>query len=399
MTSMRRRHFLRAAGLSLTLPALESLGGAVDLEDAPNVKRLFLMTDGYGFHTPFFYPERAGLDYPSNEVLKPLEPLRKHVSILGGLQHMNGHSTQKFVATGPASSPHFGDSVDQYVARHVSSRVPINSLLLSMRKTAAGGAYRSKVPVAMISDPEDVFNFLFVKGDVKTRQANLQREQSVLDLSLEQAKDLSRNVSASDKRRLDEYFNSIRETEMIVKKGMAFLRQPDIDPGISKEELAGFHEGGAGDSYFAYLRTQMRFVELAFKFDLTRVAYLWEHGQNHGATHHGGRAKPGGTLWKHAKGTVEAIARTLTQFRNTKMAGGGTLLDETLFVWTAALGNAAGHTGNNAPAILAGGGLKHHGRYTHFDTLQKNTRLYLAIIQKMGIPAENFNNSSKPLSI
>lgn len=396
---MRRRKFLKAAGLTLTLPALESLGGAVDLADAPNIKRLFLMTDGYGFHTPFFYPTATGLNYPTNDVIKSLEPLRKHVSILGNLQHMSGHSSQKFVATGTPASPHFGDSIDQYVARHVSHRVPIDSLLMSMRTTAAGGAYRNKVPVAMFSDPEDTFNFLFTKGNVKERSKDLRRQQSVLDLSLEQANALSRQVSTSDKRRLDEYFNSIRETEKIVKKDTKFLHEPNIDPGITKEDLAKFHDGGAGEPYFAFLRTQMRFVELAFKFDLTRVAYLWEHGQNHGATHHGGRAKPGGTLWKHAKGTIEAIATTLTNFKNTKMAGGNTLLDETLFVWTAALGNAAGHTGNNAPAILAGGGLQHHGRYTHYKELEKNTKLYLAIIQKMGIETDNFNNSQHTLTL
>ena len=143
----------------------------------------------------------------------------------------------------------------------------------------------------------------------------------------------------------------------------------------------------------------MRFVELAFKFDLTRVAYLWEHGQNHGATHHGGRTKPGDALYRHAKGTVEAIATTLTNFKETKMAGGNSLLDETLFVWTAALGNAAGHTGNNAPAIVAGGGLGHHGRYTHFEELEQNTRLYLSVIENMGLEVKNFSDSSKPLSL
>ncbi len=49
---MKRRHFLQAAGLTLTLPAVESLGGAADLEDSTGVKRLLLMTDGYGFYTP-----------------------------------------------------------------------------------------------------------------------------------------------------------------------------------------------------------------------------------------------------------------------------------------------------------------------------------------------------------
>ena len=96
------------------------------------------MTDGYGFHTPFFYPSATGADFPSNDVIEPLDPLREHVSILGGLQHMNGHASQKWVAAGAPRSPNFGDSIDQFVAKHVSHAVPIDSLLLSTGIGAAG---------------------------------------------------------------------------------------------------------------------------------------------------------------------------------------------------------------------------------------------------------------------
>ena len=57
---MPRRRFLQAAGLSLALPALESLGAAKDLEGADRPRRLLLMTDGYGFYTPNFYPAATG---------------------------------------------------------------------------------------------------------------------------------------------------------------------------------------------------------------------------------------------------------------------------------------------------------------------------------------------------
>ena len=74
--NMKRRDFLQAAGLTLALPALESLGGAANLETASVAKRLLLMTDGYGFYTPTFYPKSTGSEWESNEVTKSLEPLR-----------------------------------------------------------------------------------------------------------------------------------------------------------------------------------------------------------------------------------------------------------------------------------------------------------------------------------
>lgn len=397
---MRRRNFLKAAGLTLTLPALESLGGAQDLEDSARVKRLFLMTDGYGFYTPHFYPAKAGPDYPTNDVIKALEPLRADATILGNLQHLSGHANQKFVAAGSPQSPFFGDSLDQIAARHLSQRVPIDSLLLSTRTQATGGSFRNKVPVAMMYDTEEVFDALFTKGDVKVRGKQLKQQQSMLDLCLAEARDLSRQVSASDRQRLDEYFNSIRETEKAVKKDALFLHQPPLDPGMTKDEFAanpGDHTDG--DPYFAFLRSQMKFVQLAFKFDLTRVAYLWEHGRMHGATHHGGRERSINTLTKYATTVVEHIAAMLTSFKETKMPGGNSLLDETLFVWAAALGSASAHTGKNAPAILAGGRLPHHGRYTHFEQMQPMTKLHLSVLRTLGIESGRFSDSQDTLDL
>ena len=397
---LRRRHFLRASGFSLVLPALESFGGSKDLEDSAHIKRLFLMTDGYGFYTPHFYPNATGADYPTNDVIGPLDPLREQVSILGGLKHMNGHGSQKFVATGSSGSPNFGDSIDQQVARHVSDSVPLDSLLLATRPQPTGGSFRNKIPVSMMYDSEEIFDYLFTKGDVDSRAKQLRQRQSMLDLCLGEAKALAKEVSRSDRQRLDEYFNSIRETEKLVKKDTQFLHQPTIDPGISKDDLAAMPQNsGTDDAYFAYIRSHMRFVRLAFQFDLTRVAYLWEHGRNHGMTHHGNRQGPIAGLTKYATQTCETIADMLCDLRDTKMPGGGNLLDETLFVWAAALGSAASHKGANCPAILAGGKLEHHGRYTHFDEEQKLTKLYLTVLQKMGIEADHFNDGSQTLNI
>ena len=398
---MRRRHFLKAAGLTLTLPALESLGGEQDLADSNQIKRLLLMTDGYGFHTPNFYPKSTGEDYPSNDVIKAFDPLRDDITLLSNLKHLNGHHSMKLVASGSKQSAYFGDSVDQVAARHLSQRVPIESLLLSTRTTGStGGSFRNKVPVAMMSDVEEIFDFLFTKGDVNARDRKLNHQQSVLDLCLGEAKALSRQISQSDQQRLDEYFNSIRETEQLVKKERDFLHAPDIDPGMSKEEFtAAGSDYGDGEDYFAYLRSQMKFIELAFKFDLTRVAYLWEHGRNHGATHHGNREGSINTLTKYATNTCNSIAQMLKNLKQTRMADGHTLLDETLFVWTAALGSAAKHTGVDTPAIIAGGNLPHHGRYVRFETLQPTPKLHYTMLQALGVPVDRFEEATSTLNI
>lgn len=397
---MRRRQFLKAAGLTLTLPALESLGGAQDLATSGKIKRFFLMTDGYGFHTPRYYPGATGKDYPSNPVIEAFDPLRKDITLLGNLRHLSGHARQQFVAAGSPASPFFGDSVDQVAARHLSQRVPIESLLLSTKTQATGGSFRGKVKVSMMYDAEEIFDFLFTKGDVPTRTRQLSHQQSVLDLCLAESRDLSNKVSTGDRQRLDEYFNSIRETEKIVKRDMEFLHAPAIDPGLSKDEfLNDKSDYYGGEEYFAYLKSQMKFIELAFKFDLTRVAYLWEGGRNHGNTHHGNRESSINGLVAYATQTVETIADMLTSFKEIKMPDGNSLLDETLFVWAGALGDAAKHTGNNAPAIMAGGRLPHHGQYIHFDEMQPMTKLHLTVLQDLGIPVERFSDSNSTLNL
>lgn len=397
---MPRRRFLQATGLSLALPALESLGAAKDLEGADRPRRLLLMTDGYGFYTPNFYPATTGKAYPLNDVIRPLEPLRQDTTLLGGLTHLNGHAAQRWVAAGSPKGPGFGDSLDQAAARQLSRQVPLQSLLLSTRAQATGGSYRNKVPVAMLYDPEEIFDRLFTKGDLPACTRALARQRSVLDLCRAEVRALSRSVTAADRERLEDYLNSIRETEQLIEKERRFLAAPAVDPGQPRDSFYRFNEDRAGgENYFRYLRSHLRFIELAFKHDLTRVAYLWEHGRMHGATHHGNRASSVKALTEYATHTVAAVADLLTRLRNTPQAGGGNLLDDTVCLWTAALGSAASHKGWNVPALLAGGGFSGHGQYRQLEQGEKLTSLYLAVLQQLGVKTDRFNDSARPLEV
>lgn len=399
MNRLPRRNFLKAAGVTLTLPALESLGAAEAFEDAKHVKRLFLMADGFGFHTPSFYPESTGENYPSNTIIEPLEPLRSEVSLLGGLGHLSGHGNAAYVAAGPPSSNRFGDSIDQLVARKLSHHTPLDSLRLTTATNLTGMSFRDGVKVAMLAKPDEIFDLLFTKGDVASRDLALKQKASVLDLVRGQAKTLEKQVSASDRQRLDDYFNSIRETELMVEKETRFLHQPAVKPGVTPEEFPQVAVARDNDEvYFPYLRGLLRFVELAFRFDLTRVACLWEPGRHHGTTHQGSKVAQRYLTEVNTR-TVQAIASMLTEMKNTQMPSGGSLLDETLFVWTTSLGSADSHRGDNVPAILAGGRLTHHGRYKQFAQQQSLSKLYLTLLEQLGIEAEAFGDAKQTLTI
>ena len=89
----------------------------------------------------------------------------------------------------------------------------------------------------------------------------------------------------------------------------------------------------------------------------------------------------------------------LEGMQQVTMAGGGSLLDETLCLWTASLGSADSHKGHDVPAMLAGVGLKHHGRYTHFKQEQPLSKLYLALLQELGVEAERFGEAQQSLAL
>ncbi|MEM7600926.1 MAG: DUF1552 domain-containing protein, partial [Verrucomicrobiota bacterium] len=85
-----RRHFLKASGLGLSLPLLESTGrlvSAASSVSAAPVKRLVTVGTYLGFHTPSWFPKETGSDYKISEVLAPLEDLRSDFSLFSGLDH------------------------------------------------------------------------------------------------------------------------------------------------------------------------------------------------------------------------------------------------------------------------------------------------------------------------
>ena len=99
-----RRTFLRGVGASLSLPFLECMGDK--LKKTPHPKRFCAIYFPYGVSLPRrkkgnenpeskwqWFPNTEGRNFQFNESLKSLEPLRKHLSILGGLSHPNGRKS------------------------------------------------------------------------------------------------------------------------------------------------------------------------------------------------------------------------------------------------------------------------------------------------------------------
>lgn len=401
---MKRRHFLQAAGCTLALPALETLGADKIFNAGTKPKRIFILTSAYGVYLPHFYPEKTGRDFEFKECAKSLEPLRDDLTILGNLTHapaLHGHMNQDKILCGSDKLPTFGDSLDQFAAKRMSNDVPFDCLTMKGNyKPGAGTSVRDRVPVAQLYNPEEIFSQFFGKKDVDKRLATINRDRSVLDICSQQAKALQKQVSASDNARLEEYFHTIRETEKFLQKNADWISKPAPDSGYTKDDFHHEYSGGMFPRDFEmYYESLLRCAFLAFKYDLTRVAHLrlvYVGPNHHGATHHSGRESSINSL-KYFDGLLlDKFAALLAALKETKMSEGGTLMDQTVSLYTAGLGNASAHRGKDLPAIVAGGTFD-HGSHIRYEQPQDISDLYLTLLQHVGVESESFISGSHTL--
>ena len=85
--SIKRRTFLKAAGVSLALPFLESMAPAWAMAAGEPPKRMVLICTALGLHSPILWPDSPGADYELTPYLELLKDHRKDFTLFSGLQH------------------------------------------------------------------------------------------------------------------------------------------------------------------------------------------------------------------------------------------------------------------------------------------------------------------------
>src|SRR5262245_4068285 len=228
MTSLtlNRRRFLKAAGLTVALPLLESFAPAARAAGPQAPRRMIAICNALGPCPDYFFPEKAGRDYEMTPYLEVLKDFRDSFTVFSGLSHPGVNGAHKaeacFLTSAPApTSPGFRNSVslDQYAVEKLrpKTRFPYLSLAtssagstVSLSYTGAGGK------IAPYESPKALFTKMFVNSSPEETRREVNRLKdghSVLDTVLAQAKRLQGQVSAADRQRLDQYFTSVREVE------------------------------------------------------------------------------------------------------------------------------------------------------------------------------------------
>ena len=395
--------------MSLALPMLESFvpgSASAARESRAPLERLVCVGTYLGFHQPDFFPAHTGRDYECSPVLKPIESYRDEFTIYSGLDHRgrNGHHGWKAWMSGSASG---SVSMDQVVAATVGERTRFDSLQITCGNPpdeARLSFTKEGVALPMIGRPSVLYRTLFRSSDDSARiDYLLASNRSVLDGVTEEAKALERNVTASDRAKLGEYFASIRDVEKGLQKQQLWLDRPVPKVDYPLPEF----DPVAPDLALECESIMYDLMGLALATDSTRVVTFLIPGWSqvftidgrklsagyHGLSHHGNDPV---RIADYNLVGIEHVRRFglfLDRLKTAQDAHGRPLLDSTAIVFGSGMGNANTHDNSNLPTILVGGGFR-HGWHRQIERNSPSPRLlgdlYLTLMQRFGIGIEEF---------
>lgn len=410
MSSRSRRRFLQAAGVSLSLPALESF--AERAETNAKAKRLVCIGTFLGFYQPAFFPAQAGRHYALPTLLQPLAKHRDQFTVFSGLDHRapNGHGAWSNFLCGHTPETY---SLDQMIADQLGQQSRFPSIQLSAGKASRTMSHtRQGVALPMIQRPSVLYGKLFASANDRERNEYLLRSgRSSLDAVLEDAKQLQNSVSHRDKTKLGEYFEALRELEKRMMRQLQSLDSPVPKTGYTLPD----YDPVAPTLQLEAETLMYDLMALALETDSTRVLTLFIGGLGqvftidgetlragyHALSHHGNDPDAIADLVKVEKEHMRCFERFLTKLSTTTDARGEKLLDSTIVLLGTGMGDASRHANSNLPTLVAGGGFD-HGRHIAIDTKQDNAPLlgdlYITLMQQLGLETDHFSNANRNLN-
>jgi hypothetical protein len=425
---VNRRHFLRAAGVTLALPLFESLNGRVfgagsavgtvagQAVGGKRPTRMVCVGNMLGFYPPAFFPKNTGRNYDLPTDIESLKPHQNELTIFSGLDHgvKGGHFAIHAFLSGVRNAdakgmPEGNITIDQRAAETIGGATRFPSLALGSEDGIHGGCLmswtRSGTRVPPISTPRELFRKLFVSdsaADIASAEDRFDMKGSILDAVRGDAKSLERHLGQRDKEKLEEYFTSVRDVEQQIELRRRWASVPKPDPKMQEPQNKDF---------VSDLPVMYDLIALALQTDSTRIA-TFEIGGDfeaaafglkggyHGLSHHGQRQEAIDGLIKMERYQIEQFARFLAKMKSIE-DGDGTLLDHSMVLFGSGMGNANSHTNNNLPVILAGGGFK-HGEHKAYPAKglgrQPLCNLYVTMLQRFGVPVEKFGTSTSTLT-
>lgn len=457
--TLHRRTFLRGLSATVALPYLDamrpagkSLGRLVNNTVESEKTRVVCIETVHGAagcntmgaSKNLWAPAKIGRDWELNPegALTPLEPWRKYLTIISntdvrmaeafeapeiGGDHFRSSAvflTQSHPKQTQGSDLYVGTSFDQIVAKRLGQGTPIPSMQLCIENLdQAGGctynyacAYTDTIswssptdPLPMIRNPRAAFDLLFGAGaNNSDREARRKVNGSILDWMLGEMGTLKKDLGASDRLRVEQYLDNIRELERRIQSIEARNTS-------GNERLLPEAPAGVPDSFEEHTRLMYDVQVLAFESDMTRVFSFKtgrdassrtypESGTNaafHPASH--GLSSDAGlkTFNLINKHHVAMLPYFLDRLKNT-MEGDSNLLDKTLIMYGSPMSDPSIHAHRRAPLILLGGANGKLDGNLHLKAPDGTPMadVFLTLLHKLGIDdVKSFGDSVAPFSI
>ncbi len=434
---LSRRTLLRGLGVTMSLPFLEamSVSRAVAAPSTGFPTRLGFVFFPNGANMGKWTPQGEGTGYELSPTLEPLAKLRDKFNVLSGLMQDNANAKGDGPGDHARSAAAFltgahpnkkgeirvGKSVDQVAAEKIGQITRLPSLELGTEANRTAGqcdsgyscAYSSAIswktestPMAKEIVPRLAFERMF-GGSVEDRQQAAKRNfyrQSVLDAVSKDAAKLQARVGKADQRKLDEYFNSVREIEQRIARAQADASERPI-PDLSLPS-------GIPRDADEHIRLMFDILAVAFQTDTTRVAtfMLANEGSDrqyrmidieeghHSISHHQNKAEQMDKIARIDRYLAGRFAAFLEKL-DSLSEGDGTVLDHSMIVYGSAIGDGNRHNHDDLPIVLAGRGhgTIQTGRHLVYDRAPLNN-LFLSLLDRLHAGVDALGDSSGRLS-
>lgn len=437
---LSRRTVLKGLSTAIALPWLEAMGpmsswaaDAAPSKTAPN--RMAFLYVPNGKNMADWTPATEGRDFELTTILEPLAPVKDDILVLTGLTadgarpHGDGGGDHARALASFLTGAHpvktdgtdirNGISVDQVAASRIGDQTRLPSLEIGCEAGAMAGncdsgyscvysstmAWRSATqPLPKEVNPKLVFERLFGAGAGSDRAKRDQLRQSVLDYVREDTRDLANKLGKSDRRKLDEYFSSIRDIEQRIARAASLPEVQTPDYPVPAGVPAEFPE---------HVRLMCDLMVLAFQTDTTRICsfVLTNEGSNraypfagvpeghHDLSHHGNDAKKKEKIRDINKFHVTQLSYLLQKLKAIP-EGEGTLLDNCLIAYGSANSDGNAHNHDDLPVLLAGrgGGTIQTGRHLRYPKETPISNLWLSMLERMDVQVPFLGDSTGALS-
>jgi hypothetical protein len=417
-----RRTVLEGAGAAIALPLLEAMVPArtawADTPAGKTPKRFAFVGFPHGAIMDRWSPKETGTDYTISPILKPLEPFRKHLTIVSGLRNKPAETPEPhaYIEQGwltcvkpwdfGKAGPDSGVSCDQIAARNVGQDTRLPSLELSTSLGSARLAWRTPTQsLPQEGNPRAVFQKLFGQGDTDKERAQILAETgSILDRVQGQARRLQASLGVGDRHVVSDYLDSVREIErrvqMATRQNNPELIIPDAPVGTPNDITEHF-------------KLIFDLMALAFQADITRVITLSMDREAsmrtytnlgiaegfHPLSHHGNNPQKMDKLVQIQNYHTQVFAAFIKKLEAAKEAD-GTVLDHSTILFGSDMSNSDRHNNDPLPSAVLGhaNGKIKGGQHLKYPQDSRHADLLFTLLERNEIPVNSIGDSTEGFS-